>query len=174
MGLFQRNRLSGVKPGWHAANFFTKFDLFDQLGIPGFNLKGVESIATPAGGFCSVILIILMVMFGWHKAVMLYNRLNPVVNEVTMPDAIDEEEVINLGESEFRFTFSIEKGFATQTMNDSAFMKWRVRHYGIKDGVKFQNMLPVHKCTEDDMSQFYPVSTPWKRSYEKRSVDGLF
>ena len=58
-------------------------------------------------------------------------------NEVTMPDAIDEEEVINLGESDFRFTFSIEKGFAKQTMNDSAYMRWRVRHYGIKDGVKF-------------------------------------
>ena len=65
----------------------------------------MESIATPAGGFCSLIVITLMLMFGWHKAVILFNKLNPVVNEITEPDAIDKMEVINLGESDFRFAF---------------------------------------------------------------------
>ena len=34
-------------------------------------------------------------------------------------------------------------------------------------------MMDVHRCTEDDMSQFYPVSTIWTSSYERRTVDGL-
>lgn len=52
-----------------------------------------------------MIVITLMLMFGWHKAVILFNKLNPVVNEITEPDAIDKQEVINLGESDFRFAF---------------------------------------------------------------------
>ena len=79
-----------MKPSWHAANFFTKLDFFDQKMIPSFNLKGVESIATPAGGFCTVLLFTLLFLFGWHKALQLFNKLNPIVNEVNKPDAIDE------------------------------------------------------------------------------------
>ena len=127
--------------------------------VPGFTLKGQDSISTPAGGFFTLFLLILIIFYGAHKSDMLLNKLNPIVNKITQPEAIDDQEVINIGQSNFRFAFTLENIYRTDIKNDPAFMRWRVRHYGRKDGVKFQNILPIHNCTADDLAQFYPVST---------------
>ena len=151
MPLFARNRLSGVRPSWHAANFFTKIDKFKKKTIPGFSLKGEEVISTPAGGFCTLFLFGILILFASHKSKTVMHRLNPIVNYVNLPDAIDDSEVVNLGASNFRFAFSLERGQGKEIKNDPAFMRWRVRHYGRKDGVLFQNMLPFHMCTAEEM-----------------------
>ena len=123
----------------------------------------------------SILLICTIIAYGSNKAVELYKKNNPLVNIVKKPNAIDEAEIINIGASDFRFTFSIEKNSAKWFADDPAFMRWRVRHYGRKNGEYFQNFLPFHRCTALDMENFYPISDEWASSYQRRLDDqGLF
>ena len=64
------------------------------------------------GGFFTLILFMTVILYGSNKATELFQKENPVVNTVQEPEAIDTEEVINLGESNFRFAFRILGKFA--------------------------------------------------------------
>ena len=86
---FHRNRLSGVRPSWHAANILTKFDSFDRK-MPGFTLRGEESISTSLGGFLTLLMFFIITVFSMHKVIKLTNKLSPIVNKITLPDAIDD------------------------------------------------------------------------------------
>ena len=119
----------------------------------------------------SIMLILTIIAYGSNKAVELFNKNNPLVNVVKKPNAIDEAEIINIGASDFRFTFGIELKLGKVFADDPAFLKWRVRHYGKKNGEYFQNFLPFHKCTAEDMEQFYPISDEWASSYSRRLND---
>ena len=122
-------------------------------------MKGEADISTPTGGFCSIVLLTILILFASHKSKTVLERANPIVNYVTLPDAIDETEVINLGATNFRFAFNLEN--RGEVKDDPAFMRWRVRHYGRRGGVWFQNLLPFHKCTAEEIAQFYPTTTQW-------------
>ena len=111
MPIFRRNRLSGARPNRHVANSLTRFDQFGRK-LPGFALRGEESVNTASGGFFTLILFLIIASFGFDKAIKVVNRMNPVVNKITQTNAIDESEVINIGASNFRFAFSLEKGYA--------------------------------------------------------------
>ena len=49
-----------------------------------------------------------------------------------------------------------------------------MRVYGRRDGESFQDILPIHKCTAEDMEEFYPIATQWQRSYNNRKVNGIY
>ena len=157
MGFFGKNRLNKLKPNWHLQNVITNQDMFGRP-IPSFNLKGEDEVKTITGGVLTIMLILTILAYGSNKALELFKKNNPVVNVVRKPNAIDEDEVINIGESDFKFTFSLERSFGSFIADDPVFMRWRVRHYGRKNGKLFQNFLPFHRCTAEDMEQFYPIS----------------
>ena len=157
MGFFGKNRLTGRRPNWHLKNVLTNHDMFGRP-VPSFNLRGEDEVKTISGGIFTIILTLTILAYGSNKALELYRKNNPVVNVVKMPNAIDEDEIINIGESDFKFTFSLERSFAQFIADDPTFMRLRVRHYGRKNGKYFQNFLPFHYCTAEDMEQFYPIS----------------
>ena len=167
MPLFTPNHLSGAKPSWHIANVLTQFDSFGRA-IPSFTLKGETEVKTAIGGLLTVAVTILVAIFAFTKAHELANPQNPTINSINLPNAIDEEETINIGDSNFRFAFNLE-GFGSKGIEiDERYVRWRVRNYGRRDGEYFQNMIPIHKCTKDEMAEFYPISPKWANSYSRR------
>ena len=109
-----------------------------------------------------------MTLYGSNKALELYHKQNPVVNVLRKPDAIDLDDIINIGSSNFRFAFSLERflpGELHDIKNDPDYVKWQVRHYGRKNGEYFQNMLSYHPCTTEEIGQFYPINPEWNHSY---------
>ena len=166
--------MNGRKPNWHLKNVITNEDMFGRP-VPTFSLKGEDEIKTISGGILTIIMILTIIAYGSNKAVELFKKNNPVVNVVNKPNAINEAEIINIGASDFRFSFGIEIKTGKIFADDPAFIRWRVRHFGRKNGEYFQNFLPFHKCTAEDMDQFYPISDQWARSYTRRLDDqGIF
>ena len=41
---------------------------------------------------------------------------------------------------------------------DPRYVKWIFRMVGIKNGAKYEKILPYHECTESDYDQFYPLN----------------
>ena len=88
MPFFARNRLSGARPNWHLANSLTRVDLFGRT-MPSFSLRGEDTIKTSAGGFMTLILFSIIIIFSYDKSLKVLQRTNPVVNKITQADAID-------------------------------------------------------------------------------------
>lgn len=174
MPLFSPNRLSGTRPGWHLSNVLASVDVYG-VNVPSFTLRGQNMVTTAFGGLLSVIVAIIIALYAGTKAHELVFKANPTVNAINQPNSIDKEEVINLGDSTFRFAFQLE-GLSKQFVakDDPKYTRMVVRHFGRRDNKSFQNILPIHKCTLADMEAFYPVSEEWERSFTRRQVDGVF
>ena len=70
---------------------------------------------------------------------------------------LDIEETVNMKEIGFRMAFTMENYLTKETLNDPRYVKWIVRMYGRNNGEWYEDILPFHKCTEDDYSQFSPM-----------------
>ena len=42
--------------------------------------------------------------------------------------------------------------------DDERYVRYVVKHYGTVDGKKFQRLLPFHRCTASETSEFFPFS----------------
>ena len=162
MSCFAVNRLSGTRPGWHIANVLASIDQYGR-SIPTFTLKGQDMINTAIGGLMTVITLITVTMFATTKTIQLVNGANPTVSSVAVPEAVDVNEIVNLGETNFRFAFTLESKLKVR--NDPKFLRWYVRSFGKRDGKSFEKIHPIHLCTDDDMREFYPVSPEWSSSF---------
>ena len=129
-------------------------------------------INTAIGGLLTIVMFTTVVLYGATKTQHLINKANPTVSSIKIPNAIDKNEIINLGDSNFRFAFSLET--LNKPKNDSKFVRWLVRTYGNRNGENFENILSIHRCTAEDMSGFYPISSEWVASFSHRHVDGIF
>ena len=74
-----------------------------------------------------------------------------------MPNAIDGKTMISLNDINFRFAFSIVGYYDRQLKNDPRYVKWLARFNRNIDGVGYQRMIGLHKCTENDLTEFYPL-----------------
>ena len=72
---------------------------------------------------------------------------------------LEKGDIMNLSEtSSFKFAISIENYLGRKQMKNSPeFVKWIVRLYTEKNGVASAQELNVHKCTDADYDQFYPI-----------------
>ena len=63
--------------------------------------------------------------------------------------------------------FTMENYLTKETINDSRHVKWIVRMYGRNKGEYYEDILPYHKCTEEDYSQFSPLDKLSEPGFEK-------
>ena len=54
----------------------------------------------------------------------------------------------------FKLAFSVESYFNAEMKADPKYVKYIVRIYGLRNGIEFQEMIPFHKCTDDDYNDF--------------------
>ena len=127
---------------------------------------------TAIGGLLTIVMLITVALYGAKKTQHLINKANPTVSSIELPNAIDMNEVINIGKTNFRFAFNLER--RKEDKNDPKFVRWHVRNYGRRNGKSFENNLPIHRCTAEDMSSFYPISSEWDSSFSFRHIDGIF
>ena len=132
-----------------------RIDIFGQE-LPAFNLKGTSTVHTMTGGIFTFIVVIITLTYGSMKLLHLVNRHNPNVSEATQLDFYNFEEVLSLKEIDFKFAFSVEGYHDREVKDDPRYVKYLVRTYGRKDGKEMENILPYHKCTEEDWDTFEP------------------
>ena len=76
--------------------------------------------------------------------------------------------------SKFRLAFAFE-GLNNKTLkDDERYVRYVVRHYGKIDGKNFQRLLPIHRCTALETSEFFPISSDNANSFKRRIKDGVF
>ena len=64
-----------------------------------------------------------------------------------------------------RVAFAFE-GFRDKILKDDPkFVKWIFRVYGRENGVEYEELLPYHRCKEEDYAAFWPISKSNKALY---------
>ena len=141
---------------------FKRFDVFSKE-IPAFSIKGERRISTTFGGITSVLIYFITVMYSALKMVHLTQKHNPNISELYELDYYDQEEKLNLSEIDFKLAFTIEGFLDELRKDDPRYVKYTVRTYGKRDGIKYEKIIPYHKCTEEDWALFAP---PDKSSFD--------
>lgn len=70
---------------------------------------------------------------------------------------LDLEETVTLKEINFRMAFTLENYLTQETTNDPRYIRWIVRMYGRNNGEWYEDILPFHKCTEEDFKEFSKI-----------------
>ena len=95
------------RPSWHIFNHLTNIDSFGKQ-VPGFNIKGSSSIGTVIGGFVTVIVLSLTLLYATVKTMHLIGKENPVMSSLTIPSYYNSTDRYYLNEANFRMAFSVE------------------------------------------------------------------
>ena len=156
---------SGAKEAkWKIGSFVKNIDGFGQA-LPSFNLKGETKVNTVFGGTITVLILSLTVTYAILKCIQLLNRENPTINDYPIEEYFGVAETVNLNEIEFKFAFSYRNRETHSLVDDPRYVKYIVRKTGIRNGTEYEELLPFHKCTDDDYAGFYPPA--------KNSVDDV-
>ena len=74
-----------------------------------------------------------------------------------LEDAHASEYMLNLNDRKFRLAVTIEDYYSPRQLKvDPKYVKWIFRIYGKRNNVWYQELLPYHKCTDEDFAEFYP------------------
>ena len=92
-------------------------------------------MATNTGFFISVLLMIIMVMYGSVKFMYLISRNNPNISSVLRKSAYDAYDSLNLKNTSIRFAFGLEGYFDKESKVNPNFV------YSI-----FDLLMPKQKC----------------------------
>ena len=105
-----------------------------------------------------MLILSLTVTYAILKCIQLLNRENPTINDYPIEEYFGVAETVNLNEIEFKFAFSYRNRETHSLVDDPSYVKYIVRKTGIRNGTEYEELLPFHKCTDDDYAGFYPVA----------------
>ena len=136
--------------------FIKQLDMYG-LPMPGFNIEGEQVMTTNTGGVVSVMIIYVTLLFAILKFVNMLNKENPTVFSYFEPDAVDVDYMFNMIDEDFMIAFSLEDYNTGETKMNTDYVKFYAMYSDMKDGKRGTTEVPLHKCTEEDYSRFYPV-----------------
>ena len=135
----------------------TGFDLFG-LPIPSFNLKGKGQVSTFPGGFLSLTIGLVTILFALQKFQHLLQRRNPSINYRTEFNELHDAS-FDLGQPDFQIAFGLESRYNHSILNDPRYVRWGVRLYTAENGPDTTRSVRLRPCTEADYEKFYPPET---------------
>ena len=119
-----------------------------------FNIKGESQVLTKTGGVLSLCVIMTCLSYGAVKLTHVINKHNPFISEITEKNFYGNDYKLDLNAIKFKQAFTIEGFQDREIKDDPRYIKLISRMYGFKDGVEFQEMIPIHKCKEEDWQEF--------------------
>ena len=128
-----------------------QFDLFKQP-IPQINLQGRQEVASWFGTLISIVIIALMCIYASLKFDLLIQRNNPNISKTEEIAALDESDVLNLGEAGLKFAFTAEN-FDFESMTDPRFVKFVVLLSTSSNGDYKDTPVMYHTCTETELRE---------------------
>ena len=149
------------------SNFMDKLDEFDIFRIPvkSFNLQGKNEIGSNSGLIASMLVYMLVCIYGLQKFNTLMHKKYPTVYSVTAQDVYDDSEVRSFDEMDFRIAFAVENYKTREGIDDSRFVEWDVAMVSNQDGVETKVPVDIRPCTEEDWNAFHPPA--------KKSMNGV-
>ena len=92
---------------------------------------------TAIGGVFSFAIVVMVLLYAGLKAMDVIERRNPIINILSLPDAVGDDDAVNVKESTFRMAFSLENSVSKVVLDDERYIRWVIRHYGQRDGARF-------------------------------------
>ena len=95
------------------------------------------------------------------------SKNNPNIGSFTKEDAFDFDDVLDLHDHDFKIAFAVE-GFRSKDLKiNPKFVKWVFRIYGKKEGKEYEQILPYHRCTDEDYDSFFPIQKNSKAALQQ-------
>ncbi len=124
--------------------------------MPTFNLKGETHVGTVTGGIFTFCLTVVFLGYASLKLTHLVEAKGPSISEFKELNWYDYTTRLNLNDIDFKMAFSVE-GYSDKKIKDNpmyvkliAFLTYKI------DGVESQDVLSLHKCTQEDWDEFAP------------------
>ena len=76
-----------------------------------------------------------------------------------------------MNKSGYRIAFSFEGEFDHELKDDPRYVKILARLWTQKNAVKSETILSYHKCTSEDLEEFYPLATKSRKLYNSIQND---
>ena len=117
--------------------------------LPTFNIRGNDKITSTAGGVVTILIAFVVFAFTLVKFTHFMERHNP--NMSSYSKQIEIGDSLNFGQANTRIAFAIEDYYdPIELKDDDRYVRWVVRMFGKKDDVTYHELLPFHRCTEED------------------------
>ena len=101
--------------------------------VPTFNLKGRLAVSTAAGGFVSIVIAIVTMLFATHKLQHMLMRVNPLVTAQVINDAFDSTDMFDTHDTNFMIAFALFDDNSGVAKNDTNYFKWLGRYRDQKE-----------------------------------------
>ena len=106
-----------------------------------------------------MLIAIIVLLFASIKLIELKDKKNPSVASYERPNPTDYENPINLNAIGFRVAFAWYDVWPEKIpRDDPAYIKNYATYIQIKDNVRTDTLLPLHKCTDEDFAEFFPIA----------------
>ena len=146
---------------------------FDRLRrpFPGFTHDGNTELRTVIGSVISILIYIITLIFALQKLQQLLMKHNPQI--VIIEDEIDLQHRYSTSSQEFMMAVAAETYDKEIGKSDPRYLRWVVSLW-IKDanGNFIEEEIPMHKCTEEEFSRFYPAEGYTATKAAKLQQDG--
>ena len=156
-GRSRNNDSSGLQSSWWTRftfnNILDTIDLF-KLELPNYNLRGRQAVSSVAGGIVTVAIFTLMMLYANIKFFHFLTRYNPNISSHLQTNYFSSEDRIDLKENNLRFAFIVEGYQDEKVKDDPAYVKYLVRMFGKRDGVRYEKLLDYHKCSKEELDNF--------------------
>ena len=118
-------------------NGFYRLDLFQQP-LPGFNVRGHSTIPSLAGVICSLLIMLVTLLYAGLKFNHLITRHNPQITTYVERNAIPPNEEFRFLNNGFFFAFGVEGYIDGLPRDDPQYVKMFLRLFGRHDGNEYE------------------------------------
>ena len=108
-----------------------------MIPLPAFNIKGDEKVSTIPGGFITIVLYVIVLLYGLLRFLHLATKHNPNISTYYSEDGMSNGNVLNLNERGFRIAVSMESYLGKKQLNDPKYVKYIFRLTGYKGGKSY-------------------------------------
>ena len=105
-----------------SVKFLEGLDIF-SADLPSLNIRGKSSVKTSVGGFMTLLIFLLVLMFSIMKYQLLLMRKNPQITSNTEENAFPVDHKLNLIDTGFAMAFGLDH-FTEGVKNDPRYVKW--------------------------------------------------
>ena len=131
--------------------FLIELDIFGA-SVPTFNIAGQNKVKTMVGSCGSIMIFALTLLFGLLKLQHLFMRKNPLISQNTTPLRI--LTTYDTSQAEFKMAVAAENYDAGTGISDPRYVRWVVTHVQRRNDVFNNTIYPMHKCHEEELSEF--------------------
>ena len=118
------------------------------------------------GAFMSVLVALLVILYGLTKFIQLTSKHNPNVSSWVEQGAVTSETILDFKKEGFNIAFGAEGYLDKEIKDDERYVKFFTRLVTHRDGEEIETIIPNRRCREEDFELFSPPIHSSKGMFE--------